>query len=109
MTVPVETEQRENGVRMRFFLPVRYTAETAPRPTDSRVRIVRVPEETLAIQRFAGSGEQDDLGKRTIELLEGISATRWLPSGDATVLFYNAPFTLSFLRRNEVAVAVAER
>jgi hypothetical protein len=108
MTVPVETEQRENGVRMQFFLPARYTDETAPRPTDSRVRIVRVAEETLAVLRFSGRGEQDELGKRKVELLEGIAATRWLPRGEATVLFYDAPFTLPFLRRNEVAVAVAD-
>ena len=88
---------------------LRYTAQTAPRPTDSRVRIVRVREKTLAVLRFSGRGEQDELGKRKIELLEAITATRWLPRGDATVLFCDAPFTLPFLRRNEVAVAVAGR
>lgn len=109
MTVPVETEQRGNGVRMQFFLPARYTEGTAPRPTDSRVRIARVAEETLAVLRFSGRGEQDEFVKRKLELLKGIAATRWLPRGEATAQSYDAPFTLPFLRRNEVAVAVAER
>lgn len=109
MTVPVETEQRGNGVRMQFFLPARYTEGTAPRPTDSRARIARVAEETLAVLRFSGRGEQDEFVKRKLELLKGIAATRWLPRGEATAQSYDAPFTLPFLRRNEVAVAVAER
>jgi hypothetical protein len=32
--------------------------------------------------------------------------TKWRPSGEPYTLFYDAPFTLPFLRRNEAAVAV---
>jgi hypothetical protein len=56
MTAPVETAPGARGIRMRFFLPARYTASTAPRPTDGRVRLVPVPEETIAVLRFTGGG-----------------------------------------------------
>jgi hypothetical protein len=109
MTVPVETVQRENGVRMQFFLPARYAAGTAPRPTDGRVRIVPVPEDTVAVLRFSGSGAQEERVRRTTELLEGIAGTPWRSVGEVAILFYDAPFTLPFLRRNEAAVRVDAR
>ncbi len=56
MTAPVETAPGPGGVRMRFFLPARFTAATAPRPTDSRVHLILVPEETMAVLRFSGRG-----------------------------------------------------
>ena len=109
MTVPVETVQRENGVRMQFFLPARYAAGTVPRPTDGRVRIVPVPEETVAVLRFSGSGAQEERVRRTTELLEGLASAPWRSAGEVAILFYDAPFTLPFLRRNEAAVRVDPR
>ena len=109
MTVPVETKQNETSVRMQFFLPARYVAGSAPRPTDERVRIVQVAEETLAVLRFSGSAAQEDRARRTDELLKGIEAVPWRSVGDVALLFYDAPFTLPFARRNEAAVRVEPR
>jgi hypothetical protein len=54
MTVPVETAAADDGrYTMRFFLPSAYTRATAPQPTDPRVRIVEVPEMTVAVERFS--------------------------------------------------------
>jgi SOUL heme-binding protein len=109
MTVPVETRQSETGVRMQFFLPARYAAGSAPRPTDERVRIVQAPKETLAVLRFSGSAAAEDRAGRADELLKSIEATPWRPVGDVAFLVYDAPFTLPFLRRNEAAVRVEPR
>jgi len=35
--------------------------------------------------------------------------SKWQPIGEAYTLYYDAPFTLPFLRRNEAAVAVTKR
>ena len=109
MTAPVATVQGEDGLRMQFFLPARFTAQTAPRPADERVRIVPVPEETVAVLRFSGSGPAEELGNRSAALLDALAATPWRSAGDVTILFYDAPFTLPFLRRNEAAVRVDPR
>ncbi len=55
MTTPVESAPNAGGVRMRFLPPARYTATTAPRPTDARVRLVPIPDETMAILRFSAT------------------------------------------------------
>ena len=55
MTAPVATEASAGRVRMQFFLPARYTPESAPKPVDPRIRIVSLPEERLAVVRFSGT------------------------------------------------------
>lgn len=106
MTTPVETAPGAGSVRMRFFLPAPYTAATAPRPTDARVRLVPIPEETMAVLRFSGRGAEAELARRTAALRAVLAPTPWRPVAEPVVLFYDPPFTLPFLRRIEVAVRV---
>ncbi len=91
---------------MRFFVPAKYTLATAPRPLNPRVRLVTVPEETIAALRFSGTGR--DAAARKAELIETLAGAAWKPDGEAYTLFYDAPFTLPFLRRNEAAVKVTK-
>jgi SOUL heme-binding protein len=107
MTAPVETERNDGAIRMRFFLPAQFTADTAPVPADSRVKIVTVPEQTIATLRFTWTGR--DLPARQQQLVAALGTSNWQPSGEPFGLFYDAPFTIPFLRRNEAAVLVAPR
>ncbi|MGP9809950.1 SOUL family heme-binding protein [Rhodopseudomonas sp. NSM] len=107
MTAPVQTERSNGAIRMRFFLPAKLTPETAPKPTDDRVKIVAVPEETVATLRFTWTGR--DLAERQQELIAALDKSRWQPAGQPYGLFYDAPFTIPFLRRNEAAVTVTAR
>jgi hypothetical protein len=113
MTAPVAVQapaaapQDEPSGAMRFFLPARLSVATAPKPTDPRVRLVEVPEETLAILRFSGSGRDWSDHARALEAWLGTSA--WQATGPASLFFYDAPFTIPFLRRNEVVIPVAPR
>jgi hypothetical protein len=109
MTVPVQTEADATGVRMRFFLPSRYTVETAPRPSDPRVRLVEVPPETIAVLRYSGSPDAREIAERGEAVLHVLADSRWRAAGEPVSLFYDAPFTPPFLRRNEAAVAVEAR
>jgi hypothetical protein len=104
MTVPVETSDSAGSGRMRFFLPAKYTLDTAPKPLNPRVRLVKVSEETIAALRFSGS--TSDIVERMAELMGRFANAKWRPDGEPYTLLYDAPFTVSFLRRNEAAVAV---
>lgn len=107
MTVPVETAEEAPGrLRMRFFLPAAYGPETAPEPLDPRVRIVALPEQTLAALRFTGSRSEARVAAETAALLRALEGTRWRPTAEPVAQFYDPPWTLPFLRRNEVVVAV---
>ncbi len=107
MTVPVESDETDGRVRMRFFLPAEYTLKNVPDPLDERVRLLTVPAETIATLRYSGSGR--DFQNRQKELMTTLEDTDWRPLGPPYTLYYDAPFTLPFMRRNEAAVPVAGR
>ena len=67
MTVPVQTSETNGTLKMRFFLPAKYSRENAPKPMNSRVRLVTTSNETIAILRFSGSGH--DFAERQTELI----------------------------------------
>jgi hypothetical protein len=107
MTVPVETKAQVAGPYvMRFFLPAEYTPATAPEPTNPDVRIVEIPERTIAVLRFSGSRGSDNVKHHASELDRVLEESSWRAAGEPTTLFYDPPWTIPFLRRNEVAVPV---
>ena len=110
MTVPVETGAGEAGmVVMRFFLPAAFDAESAPEPLDPRVTVVELPAQTVAAVRFTGFRGEERVAAKKKSLLARLGATVWTPSGEPVAYFYDPPWTLPFLRRNEVAVPVVGR
>jgi hypothetical protein len=111
MTVPVETSAQAGGpYAMRFFLPADYTVEveTAPEPTNPEVRIVEVPERTLAVLRFSGPRGADNVARHVSEFDRMIAGSSWRAVGEPMTLFYDPPWTIPFLRRNEVALPVTD-
>ena len=107
MTVPVETgRQPEGRYVMRFFLPANYTLKTAPQPTDPRVIVRELPERTLAVLSFSGSTSAENVDHQLTVLETAMNGSTWRPSGAPAAMFYDPPWTIPFLRRNEVAVPV---
>lgn len=109
MTAPVQSDRTEDGrTRMRFFLPGSYDLATAPEPEDPRVRILRLSAQTIAVLRFSGFRGDGKVAAKTAELTAALEASPWRPAAAPMAYFYDPPWTLPFLRRNEVAVAVAK-
>ncbi len=108
ISVPIETAASDNKrYTIRFFLPGSYVKATAPEPTDAKAQIVEVPPASVAVLRFSGSREDERIDKRKAELMEALDDPDWKVTGTPTALFYDPPWTITFLRRNEAVVAVA--
>ena len=108
MTAPVSQARDASGAWViRFFLPREWTMATLPIPNDPAVRLMTVPSDTVAVLRFTGSRGPDAVATRQAELLRALQASPWRVSGAPLAWFYDPPWTLPWLRRNEVAVAVA--
>jgi len=107
MTAPV-TQARDAAGRwvIRFFMPPTWTMETLPVPDDPAVRLVVVPPETIAVLGFSGDRGPDAVKAREQDLLQRLAGTQWQPVGEPVAWFYDPPWTLPWLRRNEVAVPV---
>ena len=109
MTAPVAKAKVADGAWLvRFFMPAGSTLETLPTPSDPAVKLVPVPAETVATLRFTGSTSPDAVREQQAALLKALSGSVWTPTGTVTAWFYDPPWTLPFLRRNEAVVTVAK-
>jgi hypothetical protein len=108
MTAPVEVKSSDSGLVMRFFMPAKYSREQLPEPSDPRVKLIEMPPTTVAVLQFSGSTGDAAVAIHTVMLMKALQSTKWKVAGPATAFFYNPPWTLPFLRTNEVAVPVTE-
>ena len=106
MTAPVTQQGDGNIWRVRFVMPSNYTMETLPKPNNPAVKLKEIGAKRYAAIRFSGLADEDSLKRRTEELNEFISAKNLTPISAPTYAFYNPPWTLPFLRRNEVMVEI---
>jgi hypothetical protein len=108
MTAPVTQQSDGNSWKVRFIMPSKYTMETIPLPVNSDVKLVEVPSKRFAAIRFSGLAGESKLDRYTQELLEYMDAQKLTPVAAPQYAFYNDPWTLPFLRRNEVMIEIAE-
>ena len=106
MTAPVTQQGDGNTWRVRFIMPSSYTMETLPKPNNPAVKLKEIGAKRYAVIRFSGMAGEDSLKRRTEELNAFISAKNLTPLSAPTYAFYNPPWTLPFLRRNEVMVEI---
>jgi hypothetical protein len=107
MTSPVEVNTRGGLMTMRFFMPAAYSMAELPQPTDTRVKLVEMPPITVAALRYSGSTTDANTKVKTVALLDRLKFSQWKVAGPSKAFFYNPPWTIPFLRRNEVLVEVA--
>ena len=107
MTIPV-TETNENGSKvMQFLLPSIFTEKNAPAPTDKNLKLKVIKQGYYAVIKYSGRLSDKNFDKHKGILINNLLKDNieiLSPSIRAT---YNAPFTLPFLRRNEVMFLVA--
>ncbi len=106
MTAPVQQGESEAGWTVAFMLPGEYTLATAPAPTDPRVYIRAVPGRLVAVKRFSGRWRDANFEREERELQASLDAVGVNTIAGFERAAYNGPFTLPFMRRNEVMVAV---
>ncbi len=107
MTAPVAQAVGSSGNwQIRFFMPAKYTLEKLPTPDDPTVKLVSVPPETMAVYRFSGSTGAASIAEARRVLLSRLDGSGWKALAEPVAWFYDPPWTLPPLRRNEVAVPV---
>lgn len=110
MTAPVaQAGEGPDAWRIRFFMPARWTRETLPEPTDPLVAIVEVPGEVVAVRRFSGIPSAKAVQAEATRLRQALEHGDWAAEGPVLGWFYDPPWTLPPLRRNEVAVRAVPR
>lgn len=107
MTAPVLQEARDGAWSMAFAMPSGFTRDTLPEPLDDSVTFDEMPPKEVASLRFSGRAERADAARKAEELRQWLSANgRYRPVSEARLASYDPPWTLPFLRRNEVHLDV---
>ena len=109
MTIPVATEIEDKEHVMQFFLPSKYDEATAPAPKNPDVSIGTIAPRTEAALEYTGSQSVQRAQQHAILMKADLDDSNWQMKGDIRSMFYNPPFSVPFLRRNEVIVEVVPK
>jgi effector-binding domain-containing protein len=106
MTAPVSQQSVQGKWAVSFTMPASYNMETLPTPNDSNIKLRQVPARRVAAVRYSGfwSDEKYLLHKEKLE--KWIKDNRYTVTGEPVWARYNPPFTLWFMRRNEILIPV---
>lgn len=107
MTAPVLQENSgPSQWKIRFAMPENFTLESLPKPNNPAVILKEVASKRFAVIRFSGFITEATLSQHTEQLLQFINKNGLEPISAAIYAFYNPPWTLPFLRRNEIMIEV---
>lgn len=106
MTAPVTQQAGGESWTVRFIMPMKWTLETLPIPNDTRVTLKALPAKCMLAIRFAGTANDSVIQTKTEELRQYASNRKLTTLGEPQLAFYNPPWTLPLLRRNEVMFEV---
>ncbi|EGV16896.1 SOUL family heme-binding protein [Thiocapsa marina] len=112
MTAPV-VQRPASGTEgasfvVSFIMPDRFTLDTLPEPSDPRVRLREEPGKLMAVRRYSGRWTEKSYRENETRLLRAVDDVGLKPLAAPVYARYNSPFSLWFMRRNEVMVEVAE-
>ncbi len=104
MTAPVAMEKTEGQWRVHFVMPSEYSMDTLPQPNNPTVKLRQVPSSNYAVIRFSGFAGEQKVAAKTADLMAWLDEKGIKAAGNPELARYNPPWTLPFLRRNEVMV-----
>ena len=106
MTAPVQQTESLKGWRVQFVMPAEYTRETLPEPVNKQVQIEQIGSQRQAAIRFSGSGTNENVMKHEKMLRAYLAQSQREILSGPNYAFYNPPWTLPIMRRNEVMFEV---
>lgn len=108
MTAPVKQEQENNAWKISFVMPSEYSITTIPQPNNKKILLHRIPQKTYIVMRFSGANTNENIEKYEKELLDYTTDQKINIIGSPKYAFYNPPWTLPFMRRNEIIIEIHE-
>ena len=108
MTAPVQQEAKGNSWKVSFVMPSEYSMKSLPKPNDSRVILSQIPAKKWIAIKFSGISTDKNLKKHEKKLMDYIQAKNIKVIGSPKYAFYNPPWTLPILRRNEIMLEMVK-
>jgi hypothetical protein len=107
MTAPVSQQSVQGKWAVSFMMPASYTMENLPTPDDPSIKLRQLPARRVAAVRYSGFWSEKKYLRYKQELENWITANNLKVIGEPVWARYNPPFSLWFLRRNEILIPIA--
>ena len=110
MTAPVMQEHvGQDKWLIRFVMPSKHDLENLPKVRNDKVMLKRLPASEYVTIRFSGMTTDSNMDQHA-KKLDHYFKTAEIAKGDRVIYaFYNPPWTLPFLRRNEIWYSVDQK
>jgi hypothetical protein len=114
MTVPVGIEASKDSAKgvnqwvFSFVMPSEFTMATLPKPVNPLVTIRELPAQKRAAITFSGFYNEAKVLEKTKALEEWIKSKQWQAIGSPQFARYNPPWSIPFMRRNEILITVRD-
>ncbi|MFQ3296694.1 MAG: hypothetical protein ACI9WV_001922, partial [Patiriisocius sp.] len=102
MTSPVAMSLEEE-MTMLFLVPKKFTKESLPKPKNSKIKFIEVPEKKMAAITFGGWANDKKIRKYKLALIRLLNTKGIKHTNKFSVLGYNPPYEILF-RKNEIIV-----
>ena len=107
MTAPVQRSM-DDSAEMAFMMPAEYSLSDLPTPEDDRVSFREAPGYTAAVIQFNGLADMEK-AEANWQVLQAFLTERDIAiTGEPSLNQYNPPWTLPFMRRNEIIVPISD-
>jgi hypothetical protein len=102
MTSPVAMTL-EDEMTMMFLVPKGFTKDNLPKPENSAIQFIEMPEKKMAAISFNGWASNEKIEKYKVALIKLLDESGIKYSNTFSVLGYNPPYEILF-RKNEIIV-----
>ena len=106
MTAPVGIESKAGKWTVSFVMPAEYSMETIPKPINPQVQLRQIPALKKGVISFSGFYNSQKVAEKTLELEQWMKSRDLQGLGSPNFARYNPPWTLPFMRRNEVMITL---
>ena len=106
MTAPVQQQSTGKSWRMSFVMPSKYSMDSLPVPNNNHVRLKEILTKKFVVIEFSGTNSNENVTEHENQLINYIEANQIKINGSPKYAFYNPPWSLPFLRRNEVMIEI---
>ncbi len=108
MTTPVVQSGSVDRWKIQFTMPSKYTLDTLATAKDARIQFRMTQPIKKVVIKFSGSITKRNLSGNLNKLEDFIKQNKLLVQEPPEYAFYDAPWTLPFMRRNEISFTLIE-
>ena len=109
MTAPVTVKPDNEGWVLHFVMPSNYDMSQLPVPNNNSILLKKIEAHYAAVIIFSGFTTDAKIKNKTEELKVWLKKKDFKIAGPQQIARYNDPFTLPWLRRNEIIFKVTVR